>query len=282
MTAPVFDWAAGAGWIEAGGKRLEAKSLGPPPGAAPTIVMLHEGLGCVALWKGFPEALAAATGCGVFVWSRAGYGASDPITPPRPVDYQTREAMDVLPDVLAAIGFREGVLLGHSDGATIAAEYTGGVADHRVRGLILMAPHFFMEEIGRTAIEAAREAFETGDLRDRLARRHADPDGAFRGWCEAWLSPGFLDWNVADCIDYFRVPTLAIQGRDDAYGTLAQIEEVEARSYAPVDLEIIDGCGHAPHLEAPARTVAAIADFVARLRRIEAEVVPTARTAGPS
>ncbi|MEM7524474.1 MAG: alpha/beta fold hydrolase [Pseudomonadota bacterium] len=271
-----FDWASGSGWITAGGKRLEAKAIGPAPGAAPTIVMLHEGLGSVGLWRDFPEALAKATGCGVFLWSRAGYGASEPGDLPRPTDYQTREAMDVLPDVLGEIGFQEGVLLGHSDGATIAAEYAGGVVDHRVRGLILMAPHFFVEEIGVAAIRSAKTAFKEGDLRARLAKHHSDPDNAFRGWNDAWLHPDFADWNVADCIDYFRIPTLAIQGRDDAYGTLAQIEEIDARSYAPVDLEVIADCGHAPHLEAPDATLAAMAEFIARLRRIESTHVSVA------
>lgn len=271
-----FEWAAGAGWITVAGRRLEAKAIGPAPGAAPTIVMLHEGLGCVATWKDFPEALAEATGCGVFLWSRAGYGASAPAQRPRPLDYMTREATEALPEVLDAIGFREGVLLGHSDGATIAAEYAGGVQDLRVRGLILMAPHFFTEPAGLAAIEAARKAFEGGDLRDRLARRHDDPDGAFRGWCDAWLDPGFRDWNVAECIDYLRIPTLAIQGDDDVYGTRAQIDELTARSYAPVDAEMLPGVGHAPHLEAPDRTLALVAEFVARLRRIEAEVVAPA------
>ncbi|MEM8751856.1 MAG: alpha/beta hydrolase, partial [Pseudomonadota bacterium] len=128
-----FDWAAGEGWIEAGGARLEARAVGPAPGEAPTIVMLHEGLGCVATWGDFPVRLAAETGCGVVLWSRAGYGGSDPAELPRPLEYMTREATEVLPEVLAAIGFREGVLLGHSDGATIAAEYAGGVQDLRVR-----------------------------------------------------------------------------------------------------------------------------------------------------
>ncbi|MEO0362638.1 MAG: alpha/beta hydrolase, partial [Pseudomonadota bacterium] len=154
--------------------------------------------------------------------------------------------------------------------ATIAAEYAGGVQDLRVRGLILIAPHFFAEPSGLASIAKMRDAYETGDLRERLARRHARPDVAFRGWCDAWLDPAFRDWSVTDCIDYLRIPTLAIQGSDDEYGTLAQIEELEARSYAPVDVEIIEGCGHAPHREAADRTLAACAEFVARLKRIEA------------
>lgn len=268
------------GWIEgplsAGGKRLEYACYGPPPEDAPTIVMLHEGLGCVALWRDFPQAVAEATGMGVFVYSRAGYGQSDPVDLPRPLDFMTREATDVLPVVLDAIGFRRGILLGHSDGATIAAIYAGSVEDFRVRGLIVMAPHFFTEGMGLSAIAEAKRAYDTGDLREKLARYHANVDVAFRGWNDCWLDPGFRDWNVGDVIDYLRIPTLAIQGRGDQYGTLAQIEEVETRSYAPVETLILDECRHAPHLEQPGAVLSAVAEFAARLERIEAAEVETA------
>ena len=266
-----WDWRDGAsGFVEIDSGRLEAASFGPSPEAAPTVVLLHEGLGCVGLWRDFPQKLAAATGFGVFAFSRFGYGASDTIALPRPLDYMTREAVDVLPKVLDAIGFRRGVLLGHSDGATIAAVHAGTIEDFRVRGLILMAPHFFTEPGGLASIRAARDAFVHGDLRARLARHHRDVDAAFNGWCDAWLDPGFERWNVAEAIDYWRVTTLAIQGRDDEYGTLAQIREIETRTYSPVDSLILDGCKHHPHWEAEAATLAAIVDFCARLERIEA------------
>jgi pimeloyl-ACP methyl ester carboxylesterase len=266
-----WDWRDGAaGFVEIDDKRLDAACFGPTPERAPTLVLLHEGLGCVALWRDFPRKLAAATGFGVFVYSRLGYGASDTIALPRPLDYMTREAVDVLPKVLEAIGFRRGVLLGHSDGATIAAIHAGTIADFRVRGLILMAPHFFTEPSGLASIRAAREAYAQGDLRARLARYHTDVDAAFHGWCDAWLDPGFERWNVGEVIDYWRVPALAIQGRDDEYGTLAQIREIETRTYSPVDTLILDGCKHHPHLEASEATLSAIGDFCARLERIEA------------
>lgn len=265
-----FDWSSDTpGRITAGGKSLEAQAWGPPPGEAPTLVLLHEGLGCLSLWRDFPERLAAATGFGVFAWSRAGYGRSDPADLPLPLDYMTREAVDILPQVLEAIGFRHGVLMGHSDGATIAAIHAGSVEDFHVRGLILMAPHFFTEPGGLASIAAARTAYETGDLRARMAKYHADPDNAFRGWNDAWLDPGFADWNVADVIDYWRVPVLVIQGKDDEYGTLAQVREAEARSYAPVETLILPGCGHAPQTDRPDEVLAAVADFTARLERIE-------------
>ena len=259
-----------------GGKRLEYACYGPPPGEALTIVMLHEGLGCVALWRDFPERVAAATGMGVFVFSRAGYGQSDGVELPRPLDFMTREATGVLPELLDAIGFRRGILFGHSDGATIAAIHAGSVEDFRVRGLIVMAPHFFTEPMGLAAIAEARVAYESGGLRGKLAKYHRDVDVAFKGWNGCWLDPGFEAWNVADVIDYIRVPVLAIQGRDDQYGTLAQIGEIETRCYAPVDTLILDGCRHAPHQEQPEAVLAAVAEFAARLERIEAAEVETA------
>jgi len=269
-----IDWRAGVSTsIRAGGKTLEAVCHGPRPGVAPTIVLLHEGLGCVSLWRDFPRKLAEATGFGVFAWSRAGYGQSDPAELPRPLDYMTREAMDVLPGVLDAIGFEYGILLGHSDGASIAAIYAGGVEDFRVRGLVLIAPHFFTEPSGLASIAEAKDAYEKGDLRPRLARYHRQVDNAFRGWNDAWLDPGFASWNIADSIDYLRIPVLAIQGADDQYGTIAQIREIENRSYAPVDVEIFENCRHSPHLEQPDRTLASVSEFCARLDRIEKQVV---------
>ena len=265
-----FAWSDGAsGAVTIGGVRLETLTLGPSPVAAPTLVMLHEGLGCVALWRDFPQKLAEATGFGVFVYSRAGYGASDPVPLPRPLDYMTREARETLAPLLDAIGVQRCVLVGHSDGASIAAIYAGAVEDFRVRGLVLIAPHVFTEASGLNAIAAAREAYEAGDLRRRLAKYHSNVDVAFRGWNDAWLDPGFKSWNIADAVDYWRVPALVLQGDADPYGTLAQIREIETRSYAPVDVEIFAGCGHAPHLERPDATLTAVADFCARLQRIE-------------
>lgn len=268
-----FNWADTSGPLSIDGKALEYACFGPPPSEAPTVIMLHEGLGSVALWKDFPQALAAKSGYGVFVYSRAGHGASDPETLPRPLDHSTRHALDILPQVLDQIDLQKAVLLGHSDGATIAAIYAGSVIDHRIRGLVLMAPHFFTEPGGLAEIAKAKTAYESGDLRARLAQYHTDPDNCFWGWNTLWLDPGFADWNVADVIDYLRIPVLAIQGRDDQYGTLAQIEEIENRIYSPVDVEILEGCRHAPHLDQPEQTLAVTAEYLARLQQIESEVV---------
>lgn len=263
------------GWTPDGrmtvdGKSLEYRCFGPPPNQSPTLVMLHEGLGCAALWREFPAELSQATGFGVFTYSRAGYGQSDPIDLPRPLNYMTREAVDVLPVVLSELGISRAILLGHSDGATIAAIYAGSVFDARVRGLILMAPHFFTEKVGLAAIARADEEFTSGTLRTKLAKYHRDPDVAFRGWCDAWLNPDFKDWDVTDAIDHLRVPTLAIQGTDDAYGTLDQIEVLEARSYAPVETLILDDCGHSPIVDQPEAVLAGVTGFCTRLARIEA------------
>lgn len=272
-----IDWRAGSGEMRIGGAALEWRCFGPEPSAAgPTIVLLHEGLGCVALWRAFPEQLADATGLPVFAYSRAGYGASDAAASPRPLDYMTREAVDVLPKVLDTIGAERFALLGHSDGATIAAEYAGRVADHRVRGLVLMAPHFFTEDMGLAAIAEAKSAFETEGLKERLGKHHRDPDATFRGWNDAWLAPGFKDWNVGEVIDYWRIPCLAIQGAQDQYGTAAQIREIETRSYAPVDVVMLDDCRHAPYIDQPEKTLAAVTEFVKRLQRIEEAAVEVA------
>lgn len=265
-----LDWSSGEGTLEAAGKQLEWVSFGPPPDDRPILVLLHEGLGCVALWRDFPRHLAAATGLSVFAYSRAGYGQSDPADLPRPLDYMTREAVEVLPGILDAIGARRFILVGHSDGATIAVEYAGRVEDFRVRGLVLMAPHFFTEETGLAEIARARTAFATTDLRDRMRRYHRDPEATFRGWNEAWLNPGFASWDVSEVIDFLRIPSLVIQGEADQYGTRAQLEEIEARSYAPVDVVMLADCRHAPHQDQPDQTLAAISEFTARLLRIEA------------
>lgn len=258
------------GFLTAGGTSLEYACWGRPPSEAPTLVLLHEGLGCIALWRDFPAKLANATGFGVFAYSRAGYGQSDPADLPRPLDYMTREAIEVLPDVLDASGLERGVLVGHSDGATIAAIYAGSVIDMRVRGIVTMAPHFFTEDKGLNEIAAAKLIYDRGDLRDRMEKYHANPDNTFRGWNDSWLHPDFKTWNVTDVIDYIRVPVLAIQGRDDQYGTLAQIDELENRSYAPVDSVILDDCRHTPFLDQPEKVLDAIAEYCARLERIEA------------
>ena len=266
----VFEWRAGKeAFLTVDDMRLETRCFGPAPEHAPTIIMLHEGLGSASLWKDFPEKLADATGFGVFAYSRCGYGASDPVPLPRPLDYMTQEAEDTLSKVLDQIGFQRGILLGHSDGASIAALYAGGVSDHRVRGVILIAPHFFTEPDQLEAIAEAKEAYEKTDLRERLARHHHHVDNTFRGWNNAWLDPEFKEWNISETIDYLRIPVLAIQGVNDQYGTIAQIQEIETRCYSPVEVVMLDDCKHSPHIEQTDKTLQSIASFVQRLETIE-------------
>jgi pimeloyl-ACP methyl ester carboxylesterase len=250
-----------SGTLTIGASELEYRMMGPAPDAAPTIIMLHEGLGSAGLWGDFPEKLAAATGTGVFAYSRAGYGASSPAALPRPPDYMHVEALDVLPQVLDAVGFRRGLLVGHSDGASIAAIYAGGVQDHRIRGLALIAPHFIVEDISVQSIAEIKVAYQTADLRAKLKRWHKDVDNAFYGWNDAWLNPKFRDWDISEYLPYIRVPMAIVQGADDHYGTIRQIEIAQEECYCPVDVSIMSGAGHSPHREAPEATLNAIAEF---------------------
>jgi pimeloyl-ACP methyl ester carboxylesterase len=252
---------APTGFLRIGASDLEYRMIGPSPDEAPTIVMLHEGLGSVGLWGDFPEKLQQATGAGVFVYSRAGYGASTPVKLPRPLDYMQIEALDVLPKLLDAIGFRRGILVGHSDGASIAAIYAGGVADHRVRAIALIAPHFIVEDMGLKAIAETTTAYKTNSLREKLARWHKDVDNAFYGWNGAWLDPKFRTWGISDYLAYIRVPVAVIQGAQDQYGTLRQVEIAQEECYCPVDVTILPGVGHSPHREATEATLAAITEF---------------------
>lgn len=257
---------SGQGFLDLGASvRLEYRMLGPQPAAAPTIVMLHEGLGCVGLWGDFPDKLQAATGAGVFAYSRAGYGGSSPVPLPRPLSFMHDEAREVLPKVFEAIGFRRGLILGHSDGASIATIYAGSHQDHRVRGLVLIAPHFFTEDMGIAEIARAREAYASTDLRQKLARWHADVDNAFRGWNDAWLDPEFRNWDITEMLPYIRVPILIVQGENDQYGTLRQVEAAERECTCPVEVALLPGVRHAPHREAPAALLAAVSGFANRL-----------------
>jgi len=256
---------ADEGFLDLPPLRLEYRMIGPRPDAAPSIVMLHEGLGSVGLWGAFPEQLASATGAGVFVYSRAGYGRSSPCKLPRAINFMDEEAREVLPRVLAAIGFRRGILFGHSDGASIATIYAGSVQDHRVRGLVLMAPHFFTEEMGLAAIRRTREEFAAGALREKLKRWHSDVDCAFRSWNEPWLNPDFKDWDITEALGYVRVPILIVQGADDQYGTLRQIAAAREECYCPVEAVVLPGARHSPYRDKPEATLAAVAGFITRL-----------------
>jgi len=256
---------APTGFLTIGAAELEYRMIGPAPEHAPSIVMLHEGLGSAALWGDFPDRLQAATGFGVFCYSRAGYGASTAAALPRPLDYMQIEALEVLPKLLDAIGFRRGILLGHSDGASIAAIHAGGSGDHRVRGLVLIAPHFVVEDVSVASIAATRQAYQSEGLRSKLGRWQRDVDGAFYGWNDAWLDPKFRAWDISDYLAYIRVPVAILQGADDQYGTIRQIEIAREECYCPVDATMIPRAGHSPHREAPEATLNAVAEFARTL-----------------
>jgi pimeloyl-ACP methyl ester carboxylesterase len=250
-------------WFVVGGLKIEAAWYGPQPDAAPTLVLLHEGLGCVAMWRDFPRRLAEESGYGVLVYSRPGYGRSDAVPLPRSLDYMYREALDVLPAILDQAEIRKAILIGHSDGASIATIYAGSRQDFRIRGLILIAPHFFAEEEGLREVEAARAAYESGDLRQRLGRYHgSNVDIAFWGWNRAWLDPAFRDWRIDDTLAYIRVPILIIQYLEDPYGTVAQIQAAEREATCPVEVVMLAGAGHSPQLDDADATLQAIAAFV--------------------
>ncbi len=261
---------AAEGFLTLADQRLEYRFVGPLPEAAPTIILLHEGLGCVGLWGDFPEQLTKATGHGVFAFSRSGYGASSPVTLPRPLDYMQREAV-LLPHVLEAIGFRKGHLVGHSDGASIAAIYAGSQADHRIRGLTLIAPHFVVEDMTVAAIAEAKTAYETTGLREKLGRWHHDVDNAFYGWNGAWLDPDFRRFDITDCLPFVRVPVQIIQGEDDQYGSRLQIDLAMQECTCPVEVTLMPSVRHAPHREAREETLAAIAAFVQTINRHESQ-----------
>jgi pimeloyl-ACP methyl ester carboxylesterase len=298
-----------SGKVQVGADRLELDWIGPAPGAAPTLVFLHDGLGSAGTWRDVPAALAAATGCGALVYSRAGYGGSTPRPGPWPVRFMHDEATVTLPRLLAALDVRDGFLVGHSDGASIALIYAadrgaraaaalgpgpgpgpgpglspnpgpagggdraGAAAqpwEWRLRGVILEAPHVFVEPVCVDSIVAMAHGYRRGDLAQRMARRHgANADACFAAWVEVWLRPEFRAWTIEALLPWVSCPVLAMQGEQDEYGTLAQLAAVAARcgtaaaAAAPETLVLPD-CGHTPHHQQREAALAAMVRFVER------------------
>jgi pimeloyl-ACP methyl ester carboxylesterase len=228
-------------------------------GSEPPVVLLHEGLGSVGLWRDFPGRVQAATGARVIAFSRHGHGRSSPPPKPRTPAFFFEEAREVLPEVLSELGIESPVLVGHSDGATIALLHA---AEHDVKAVVAMAPHVFVEDVCLAGITQIRADFESGELRARMARHHDDPDAAFWGWAGVWLDPDFRDWDVTGAVGSITAPLLLIQGREDEYGTLAQLDRIEGASRVPVQ-RLVVSAGHSPHLDQPAEVVSAIASFLA-------------------
>jgi pimeloyl-ACP methyl ester carboxylesterase len=235
-------------------------------GREPVLVFLHEGLGSIRQWRDFPRRVTQATGCAAVVYDRYGYGSSDVLAEERVgIRFMHDEALVSLPQVLAALGIASPVLVGHSDGASIALIYAG--AGNPARGVAAMAPHVFVEEMGLRSIEKAREQFEASDLRERLGRYHRDPRRTFYLWNDAWLDPEFRRWNIEEYLPGIRCPVLAIQGEDDEYGTMAQLESIRSKVNGTCELVKLANCGHSPHRDAPGATLEALVRFVASLAR---------------
>ena len=231
------------GFLDLPPLRLEYRMVGPRPDAAPTLVLLHQGLGSAGMWGDFPERLATATGFGVFAYSRQGYGHSSPASLPRALDFMHREAREILPRVLDAIGFRQGVLVGHSDGASIAAIHAGSLQDHRVRGLAMMAPHFIVEDVTMAAIRSIRQAFDSGEV--QFERWHADAAATVHGWSDVWLSNDVSRWDLTEDLAYIRVPILIIQGEQDQLRHRAPDRDRPGGMLLPG--RGADAAGHSPH-----------------------------------
>jgi pimeloyl-ACP methyl ester carboxylesterase len=251
-----------------GGPTLETLRVGDDAAGGPLVVFLHEGLGSVAMWRDFPARLCAVGGLRGLVYSRPGYGRSTP----RPADehwgpdFMHRQAIEVLPALLEAVGVdaaREPPwLFGHSDGGSIALIHAARFPD-RVAGAVVVAPHVFVEPVSIDSIARIRDAYRDTDLRARLARFHDDPDSAFYGWNDAWRSPAFIGWNIESLLPAIRCPVLAVQGHDDEYGTMAQVEAI-ARAVPRAGMLALEGCGHSPHRDRPDALIDATLAFMRR------------------
>jgi len=233
-------------------------------GRKPTLVFLHEGLGCVSRWRDFPRRVAEATGCAALVYSRRGYGQSPPEDLPRLPTFMHEEALDVLPVLLAEEKIDDAILIGHSDGASIALIYTGANSGAGVRGIVAISPHTFVEDVCVDAIERLREQYldPATEVRAKLGKHHADVDNTFLGWAAAWLDPAFLDWEISEYLPDVRVPVMVIQGEDDEYGTLAQVDAVCGGVSGPSERVILPACGHVPQRAQPEATFDAVVRFV--------------------
>ena len=254
-------------YIEVDGNRLEIEWHGAPPDEALTLVFLHEGLGCVAMWRDFPARLAAATGCGAMVYSRLGYGRSDACSLPRPISFMHQEGLNVLPALLDAARIKACILIGHSDGGSISIVYAGGTPALPLKGLITEAAHVFCEELSVQSIREAKEKYLNEDLRKKLAKYHGDNvDCAFWGWNGVWLDPDFMQWNLEEFLPGIKVPMLAIQGEQDQYGTPAQLEAIAKQAGGEINPLMLPDCAHAPHIDQTEATFQAMQDFILKIK----------------
>ena len=243
------------------GRRIEYAAIPGDAGAAGTLVFLHEGLGSVALWRDFPRKVATRLRAPAVLYSRFGYGASDGLTGRRTPRFMHDEALTVLPALLDRLGIDRPILVGHSDGASIALIHAAA-AGRPVRALACLAPHAFVEPVCVESIAKVRQSYFDTDLKQRLAKYHTRVDDAFLGWADIWLDPEFASWSIEDLLGRIDQPLLLVQGRDDEYGTLAQLDRIEARVRGPTRRLVLDQCGHSPHRDQEAVVVDAIVTFV--------------------
>ncbi len=249
-------------FMEIAGHRLHYRWLSPDVVGAP-VLFLHDGLGSVDLWRGFPQGLVEACRHPGLAYSRYGNGWSDPLTGPRPPDYMHDEALRTLPEIIDTMVSRPPVLVGHSDGASIALIYAG--SGHPVEGLVLLAPHVFVERRTTQQIAAVRDGFATSDMPAKMGRYHVHPEATFRGWADVWLSPAFRSWSIEKYLPGVRCPILLIQGDDDEYGTTRQLDAVETAVPTSVQRLMVAGAQHSPHLSHPDLVIAASSRFIAGL-----------------
>lgn len=249
--------------IVVNGLRLEYRDIAPTKMERPVLMLLHEGLGCVAMWRHFPEKLAAATGCRVIVWSRAGYGDSEPYPDVRTPRYMHREALEALPALITAMCIDRPLLVGHSDGASIALIFAGAFPK-QVCGVVAMAPHEFVEEETLAGILAAKTMWTATDWPHKLAHYHRDVSRVFSDWNDTWLSPAFRDWNIESYLPQIRCPVLALQGVDDEYASMRQIEVIADQVSDTVLLKL-PACGHSPQRDQESAVLEAVAAFASRL-----------------
>ena len=252
-----------ADFVHVDGVRLEFAWHGPPPAAAATLVFLHEGLGSITQWRDFPAELCGRLGCGGLVYNRCGHGRSDALSAPRSIEFMHEEAKTVLPQLLEMFEIRRPLLVGHSDGASIALIYAGSVGDPCA--LVLEAPHVFVEEVTVTRIAELRDLYRTTDLRTRLARHHTNVDSLFQFWTDVWLRPEFRGWTIEPYLPHVTCPTLVLQGRQDEYGTDRQVSAVTSAIGGRCEAILLDRCAHAPHIDQRAMVTDIVAQFIRHL-----------------
>jgi len=251
--------------IKVNEKILESVWHGPTPEDAPTLIFLHEGLGSISMWKEFPQKLSWQTGCGALVYSRCGYGKSEKCELPRPLNFMHEEGLEVLPEIIERYRIQQYILVGHSDGASIALIHAASDSADKLLGIVNEAPHVFCESLTISSIRKLRENFNSGNLRDRLKKHHKNIDLTFNGWADVWLNVEFTKWNIESTLHRIKVPQLIIQGNDDEYGTLAQVEAIVRQSGGSVKTCFLENCNHSPHRDQQSKTLLVMTEFVRNL-----------------